>query len=113
MGEIFVNGLDSLSLLQKVMTNDLKKLEPNKAIYTFMCQEDGGTIDNQHGYMLDEHSYMLVVNAANTDNDLDWLDETVERADVPIQNKSDDYALLAVQGPKATNIVQSITEENL
>lgn len=113
MGEIFVNGLDSLSFLQKVMTNDLKKLEPNKALYTFMCQEDGGTIDDLLVYMLDEHSYMLVVNAANTDKDLAWLEENVESEEVSIQNKSDDYALLAVQGPKATNIVQSITEENL
>src|SRR5699024_12193181 len=78
-----------------------------------MCQEDGGTIDDLLVYMLDEHSYVLVVNAANTDKDLAWLEENVESEQVSIQHKSDDYAVLAVQGPKATNIVQSITEENL
>src|SRR5699024_12479536 len=86
---IFVNWLDNLSYLQKVMTNDLNKLEPNKALYTFMCQEDGGTIDDLLVYMLDEHSYMLVVNAANTDKDLAWLEENVESEEVSIQRSEE------------------------
>src|SRR5699024_543578 len=69
MGEIRVHGADSLHFLQKLVTNDVSKLVPNKAQYTFMCYEDGGTIDDFLIYMLAENDYLLVVNAANVEKD--------------------------------------------
>lgn len=113
MGEIIVEGKESLPFLQRMMTNNLANLVPGKAQYTFMCQEDGGTIDDLLVYMLNEDTYMLVVNAANTEKDDLWLRENVQEEHVSIQNKSNEYALLAVQGPNARNIVQAATEENL
>lgn len=114
MGEIIVQGEDSLAFLQRVVTNDVAKLTPNRAQYSFMCNEQGGTIDDFLIYMLAENQYLLVVNAANTEKDYNWLvaqkqnDEAVEIDDV-----SEQYSLLAVQGPLAETILQKITDENL
>src|SRR5690625_23892 len=73
MGEIKIEGPDSLAYLQKMVTNDVSKLVPNKAQYTFMCDENGGTIDDFLIYMLQENEYLLVVNAANIEKDVKWL----------------------------------------
>nr|WP_269758163.1 glycine cleavage system aminomethyltransferase GcvT [Thalassobacillus sp. C254] len=112
MGEAEVKGKGALSLLQKIATNDVSKLSPGKAQYTLMCYENGGTVDDLLIYMLAEDHYFLVLNAANTDKDIKWLhkfaDDTVTVTDV-----SNEYSLLAIQGPKAEKIVQSITEINV
>ncbi|HLQ96769.1 MAG TPA: glycine cleavage system aminomethyltransferase GcvT [Pseudogracilibacillus sp.] len=116
MGEIFIQGPDSLAFLQRVVTNDVSKLEPNKAQYTFMCYENGGTIDDFLIYMLEENSYLLVVNAANIEKDVAWLKEQLQQQDketVNILNASDAYALIAIQGPLAESILQQVTDENL
>lgn len=115
MGEIFIQGPDSLAFLQRVVTNDVSKLEPNKAQYTFMCYADGGTIDDFLIYMLEENSYLLVVNAANIDKDVAWLEEQhhQEKETVTIHNASDTYALIAIQGPLAESILQQVTDEHL
>lgn len=114
MGEISVVGEDSLAFLQRVVTNDVSKLTPNRAQYSFMCNEQGGTIDDFLIYMIDQNHYLLVVNAANTDKDFDWLlsQKNSEEA-VEITNDSDKYALLAVQGPLAASIIQKVTSENV
>jgi len=115
MGEIVVKGPQSLAFLQRVVTNDVAKLTPKRAQYTFMCYENGGTIDDFLIYMMDENHYLLVVNAANTENDYEWLikQNDYEEAELTIENISADYAQVALQGPKAEEILQTLTETNL
>ncbi|GGA68266.1 glycine cleavage system aminomethyltransferase GcvT [Ornithinibacillus halotolerans] len=115
MGEILVTGPKSLEYLQYVTTNDVSKLVPNKAQYAFMCYEDGGTVDDFLIYMLRENEYLLVVNAANTDKDFEWMIKNNQYAaeEVTIQNVSANYAQVALQGPKAEEILQTMTETDL
>ncbi|HLR41581.1 MAG TPA: glycine cleavage system aminomethyltransferase GcvT [Virgibacillus sp.] len=115
MGEIVVKGPRSLAFLQKVVTNDVAKLTPKRAQYTFMCYENGGTIDDFLIYMMEENHYLLVVNAANTEKDYKWLikQNDYEEAELTIENVSADYAQVALQGPKAEEILQTLTETNL
>src|SRR5690625_4193930 len=114
MGEIVVKGTGSLEFLQKVVTNDVAKLIPNKAQYTFMCYENGGIVDDFLIYMMDKDYYLLVVNAANTDKDYEWLvAQNKNNEHVIVENVSNTYALLALQGPLAENILQKVTDENI
>ncbi|SES83271.1 aminomethyltransferase [Oceanobacillus limi] len=115
MGEILVTGPKSLEFLQKMVTNDVSKLVPNKAQYTLMCYENGGTVDDFLIYMLAENEYLLVVNAANTEKDYQWLVDNDDYSDenVKIKNVSSDYVQLALQGPLAEEVLQSLTEVNL
>lgn len=112
MGEIIVKGPDSRAFLQQMVTNDVAKLTPKRAQYTFMCYEDGGTVDDFIVYMLEEDKYLLVVNAANTEKDYAWLTEHLS-GDVVIENVSADYVQLALQGPKAESILQQLTDTDL
>lgn len=112
MGEIHVSGKSALPFLQKMLTNDLDKIEIGKAQYTFLCNENGGTIDDLIVYQLGENEYLLVVNAANVEKDYNWLKKH-QIEDVTIENVSDQYALLAVQGPLAQSILQKITDTKL
>ncbi|MYL71898.1 glycine cleavage system aminomethyltransferase GcvT [Halobacillus litoralis] len=112
MAEVMVEGPDSLSFLQKMLTNDVSKLEPGKAQYTIMCYEDGGTVDDLIVYHLDQDKYLLVVNAANRQKDYEWLKEH-QGGDVTVEDVSDEYVQLAVQGPKAEEALQTITDTDL
>ena len=109
MGEFFVSGPNALELIQKVTINDASKLVPGKAQYTAMCYEDGGIVDDLLVYMLDENEYMLVVNASNIEKDFDWI-SSHNTMGAALENRSDDYALIALQGPKSVEILQKLTE---
>ncbi|WP_164218036.1 glycine cleavage system aminomethyltransferase GcvT [Virgibacillus sp. YIM 98842] len=115
MGEITVKGPKSLEFLQKMVTQDVSKSTPNRAQYTFMCYENGGTVDDFLIYMMGENDYLLVVNAANTEKDYEWLlrHNDYKADEVEIKNVSADYAQLALQGPKAEEILQTLTETDL
>ncbi|WP_152656202.1 glycine cleavage system aminomethyltransferase GcvT [Oceanobacillus sp. CFH 90083] len=114
MGEILVSGPESAHFLQAALTNDITKLVPNKAQYTIMCYENGGTVDDLIVYMLDKDEYLLVVNAANTEKDFAWLQvQNKFNPNVTIENISENFAQLALQGPNAEQILQKITEEPL
>lgn len=115
MGEIIVKGPESLIFLQKMTTNDVSKLTPNKAHYTFMCYENGGVVDDFLIYMIEEDHYLLVVNAANTVKDMDWLNKhnTYSEEDLNIEDVTKNYVQLALQGPKAEEILQKITDTDL
>lgn len=115
MGEIIIKGPKSLEFLQKMTTNDVSKLTPGRAHYTFMCYEDGGTVDDFLIYMMSENNYFLVVNAANTDKDFEWLTKNNDYSteDVKITNASSEYVQVALQGPKAEEILQLMTETKL
>ncbi|AOS68546.1 glycine cleavage system protein T [Bacillus subtilis] len=112
MGEVEVSGNDSLSFLQRLMTNDVSALTPGRAQYTAMCYPDGGTVDDLLIYQKGENRYLLVINASNIDKDLAWMKEHAA-GDVQIDNQSDQIALLAVQGPKAEAVVKNLTDADV
>ncbi|WP_340085079.1 glycine cleavage system aminomethyltransferase GcvT [Siminovitchia sp. FSL H7-0308] len=109
MGEVLVTGKESEAFLQKLMTNDVSKLKKGGAQYTAMCYENGGVVDDLLIYRLDEEEYLLIVNAANTEKDVAWLTQYADK-DVEVKNVSDQYALIAIQGPKAQLILQKIVK---
>lgn len=109
MGEFFISGEQALDLIQKVTVNDASKLVAGKAQYSCMCYEDGGIVDDLIVYMLAENEYMLVVNGANVDKDFEWI-SSQNSMNAELVNKSDGYALLAVQGPKSALALQKLTD---
>jgi aminomethyltransferase len=100
MGEIEVEGPRAHELLQGLLSNDLDRVEPGGAQYTLLTNEGGGIVDDLIAYRLDPHRYLLVVNAANRDADFEWMREREIRGS-DVRDVSDEYALLAVQGPRA------------
>src|SRR5437016_164304 len=100
MGELEVEGPRAAELLQSLLSNDLDRIEPGQAQYTLLTNERGGIVDDLIVYRLERCRYLLVVNAANRDTDFRWLKER-EIAGSDVRDVSDDYALLAVQGPHA------------
>src|ERR671934_1697644 len=100
MGELEVEGPRAKELLQATLSNDLEKIGPGEAQYTLLTNERGGIVDDLIVYCLDPFRYLLVVNAANRDADYRWLKER-EIPGSDVRDVSEDYALLAVQGPRA------------
>jgi aminomethyltransferase len=100
MGEIEVEGPTARDLLQSTLSNDVDRLEPGKAQYTLLTNDEGGIVDDLIVYRLDEHRYLVVANASNADAVHRWLKERELRGS-DVRDVSDDYALLAVQGPRA------------
>jgi aminomethyltransferase len=100
MGELEVEGPRAHELLQGVLSNDLDRVQPGGAQYTLLTNERGGIVDDLIAYRLDPHRYLLVVNASNREADFDWLREREIRGS-DVRDVSDEYALLAVQGPRA------------
>jgi len=100
MGEIEVEGPTARDVLQATLSNDIDKLSPGDAQYTLLTTESGGIVDDLIAYRLDEHRYLLIVNASNRDAVYRWLKEHEQRGS-DVRDVSDDYALLAVQGPRA------------
>lgn len=111
MGEIEVKGEGALDYLQKMMTNDVSKVKDGGAQYTAMCYENGGTVDDLLVYKIKDNDYLLVVNAANIDKDFKWLKEH-QTKEVEINNISEHMAQLALQGPIAEEVLQTITNEH-
>ncbi|CAL2086480.1 Aminomethyltransferase [Tenacibaculum sp. 190524A05c] len=112
MGEFFLKGENSLALIQKVTTNDASKLVPGKAQYTCMPNAEGGIVDDLIIYMISENEYMLVVNASNIEKDWNWISQHND-LNVEMENRSEDWSLLAIQGPKAAEAMQSLTAVDL
>lgn len=112
MGEFFLKGENALALIQKIATNDASKLTPGKAQYSCMPNADGGIVDDLIIYMIAENEYMLVVNASNIEKDWNWISKHNDLK-VEMEDRSDDWSLLAIQGPKAIEAMQSLTSVNL
>lgn len=112
MGEFFVEGNDALQYLQKLLTNDISKLQIGGAQYNFMCYENGGIVDDLIVYRLEENRFLLCVNAANIEKDFEWMNQYLF-GDVTLTNKSDEYALIALQGPRSVEILQPLTNTDL
>ena len=112
MGEIFISGEKALNLIQYITSNDVSVLVPGKVQYTCFPNADGGIVDDFLLYMLADNSYLLVVNATNIEKDLAWINQH-NTYGCEVNNESDNYSLLAVQGPKSIKLLQELTEINL
>ncbi|KAB1159603.1 glycine cleavage system aminomethyltransferase GcvT [Tenacibaculum aiptasiae] len=112
MGEFFLKGENALALIQKISSNDASKLVPGKAQYSCMPNADGGIVDDLIIYMISENEYMLVVNASNIEKDWNWISQHND-LNVEMEDRSDDWSLLAIQGPKAAVAMQSLTSVDL
>lgn len=112
MGEFLVSGPHALELIQKVTSNDASKLEVGKAQYSCLPNDQGGIVDDLLVYKIREEEYMLVVNASNIDKDWNWISQYNSRG-ATMKNISDDFSLFAVQGPKATQVLQKLTSVDL
>ena len=112
MGEFFITGPNALGLIQKVCSNDASKLEDGEAQYSCFPNLDGGVVDDLIVYRIAAEKWLLVVNASNIDKDWAWINahNTMGAA---LENSSDNYSLLAIQGPKAIQAMQSLTQEDL
>lgn len=112
MGEVFISGEGALAFLQNLVTNDVSKLKDGQAQYTAMCYEDGGTVDDLLIYKRKDNDYLLVVNASNIEKDVEWMKKHATE-DVVIEDRSEEFALIALQGPKAQEVLQKLTSEPL
>ncbi len=112
MGEFFLKGENALALIQKISSNDASKLTPGKAQYSCMPNNDGGIVDDLIIYMIAENEYMLVVNASNIEKDWNWISQHND-LNVEMENRSEEWSLLAIQGPKAAEAMQSLTSVDL
>jgi aminomethyltransferase len=112
MGEFFISGTGALNLIQKVTSNDASKLTIGRAQYSCMPNGNGGIVDDLIIYKIKEEEYLLVVNASNIEKDWNWI-SSFNTFDAEMRNLSEDYSLLAIQGPKAIESMQSLTSINL
>jgi len=112
MGEIFLKGPDALANVQKLVTQNIAKIKPNRAIYSGMLYPNGTFVDDVLVYRMTEDEFMLVVNAANLEKDYKWIKENVS-GDCLLTNRSDFYTQIAVQGPNSLEIVQKLTDLDL
>lgn len=113
MGEADVKGPEALKFLQRLVTNDCSKLFPGRVLYTVMCYPTGGVVDDLLVYMRGPDDYFLCINAGNIAKDIAWMQEQVKGFDCTVTDRSADYGQLAIQGPQAVAIVQSLTGSDL
>jgi aminomethyltransferase len=108
MGEVYVSGSESLAFLNKLVPQDITKLTIFKAVYCQLLNNQGGIIDDLIIYKIEENKYLLIVNASRIDEDLNWMVRNSLGFDVKIDNQSHNYSLLAVQGPKASDLIDKM-----
>ena len=113
MGEVFITGDKAFDLVQYMTSNDVSALSDGRVQYSCMPNDQGGIVDDLLVYRFAADRYFLVINASNIEKDLAWMHKQNEKFGATIENKSDDYSLLAIQGPKAINALQKLTEVNL
>jgi aminomethyltransferase len=112
MGEFLIEGEHALDLIQKVSSNDASKLTIGKAQYSCLPNDNGGIVDDLIIYKIEENKYLLVVNASNIEKDWNWI-KSKNDVGAEMRDLSDDYSLLAIQGPKAVEAMQSLTSHDL
>ena len=108
MGEVTVNGKDAERYVQHIFTNDIANAPVGKIYYGMMCYENGGTVDDLLVYKMGENDFFLVINAANIDKDWAWMQQQTEGFDIDLQNRSDYYGQIAVQGPESEYVVETV-----
>ena len=112
MGEFRIKGPQALDLIQRVTSNDAAKLVDGQAQYSCLPNKNGGIVDDLLVYRISEQDYMLVVNASNIEKDWNWISSFNSKG-AEMTNESDDICLFAVQGPKAAEVLQQLTDTNL
>jgi aminomethyltransferase len=112
MGEVFISGEKALEFVQEITVNDASKLNDGRVQYSAMCYDDGGIVDDLLVYRISKNEFMLVINASNIEKDLNWMKEN-NKLNVEIDNQSDNYSLLAIQGPDSKKTLQKICDRDL
>jgi aminomethyltransferase len=113
MGEVETEGPGALDLLQRLLSNDVAKIDVGGAQYSVLCRDDGGVLDDLFTYRLDEDRYLTVTNAANHERDLAWFQDHAGEFDCEVRDRLADWAMLAVQGPSARGIVAGLAADEL
>ncbi|WP_332524086.1 aminomethyl-transferring glycine dehydrogenase subunit GcvPA [Terrisporobacter sp.] len=113
MGELEIKGEDTFNFIQYLITNDISNLKEDEIIYSPMCYENGMTVDDLLVYMIGQNHYLLVINAGNIDKDYEWVKNQGENFDVEIKNISPNIGQLAIQGPKAKEILSKLVDVEL
>ena len=108
MGEVLVSGTDAERYVNHIFTNDVRGIPNGKILYGMMCYENGGTVDDLLVYKVTDDIFFLVINAANIDKDWAWIQEQATGYDVTLQNQSEEYGELAIQGPQAEQVMQEV-----
>ena len=108
MGEVTVKGRDAERYVQHIFTNDIAGAPVGKIYYGMMCYENGGTVDDLLVYKMGENDFFLVINAANIDKDWAWMQEHAQGFDIDLQNRSDYYGQIAVQGPESEDAMERV-----
>lgn len=108
MGEVFVKGENALDFVQYITVNDASKLFPGRVQYSAMCYEDGGIVDDLLVYRISQNEFLLVINASNIEKDFAWMQKN-NKFGVELTNRSDEFSLLAVQGPNSLKTLQKLT----
>lgn len=113
MGQVESRGPDAQRFLQRVLSNDVRRIPEGGAQYSVMCREDGGVLDDLFTYRLADNEYLTVTNAANHERDLAWMQSQAPQFDVDVLDRASDFAMLAVQGPAARQLVTRLTDGSL
>lgn len=108
MGEVFVSGKEATAFLNKVVPQDIEKLDYEKAVYCQLPNKNGGLIDDLIIYKIGIENYLVICNASRIDEDLNWLVRNKRGMDVKIDNQSHNYSLLAIQGPRAIDLIRKM-----
>ena len=108
MGEVLVSGPDAERYVNHIFTNDVRGIPNGKILYGMMCYENGGTVDDLLVYKVTDDCFFLVINASNIDKDWAWIQEQAKGFNVVLENQSDKYGELAVQGPQAEQVMQEV-----
>lgn len=113
MGEVLVEGRDALEYVDYIVTNDIGASEDGQVTYTFMCNGDGGVVDDLLVYRYSREKILLVINAGNTEKDVRWIEEKSEGYQVEIRDISGGTAQIAIQGPMGEKILQRLVQDDL
>jgi aminomethyltransferase len=113
MGQVETTGPQAFEFLQRMVSNDVRRVPEGGAQYSLLCREDGGVLDDLFTYRLAENTFLTVTNAANHEKDLAWLQSHAEGFDVDVIDRHADFAMLAVQGPRACALIGGLTDGRL
>lgn len=113
MGEVMITGPQAQAFVQYLVANDVNRLVDSQILYTVMCYEDGGVVDDLLVYRLNQERFFLVINAANIEKDVEWMKRLITSFDATLENVSENYAQLALQGPSAEALLQPLVEIDL
>ena len=113
MGEVDVIGKEAFEFVQNLVTNDVSSLQDNQVLYAMMCYPDGGVVDDLLVYKFNKEHYYLVINASNVDKDFKWMQDNKGSFEVELSNVSSEVSEVALQGPKAEEILQKLTATNI